>query len=262
MIQILKPTHGHGGDTFRQLLDMWEENGYCKVLPTDHPNCWVGEVGNILLFDFPRLDDRPIPTFKFALFGNTVPFGDAVSPWIFWGRKPRSIEEHRKDPASFRNIESMFLGKVENHLQLNNRTRVRWDNVVELFSMPVRMGEATNTNYPYTQDQYLNFIKRSKFGLCLPGYGPKCNREIEYMAFGTVPIITPGVDITYYNPIVEGEHFIHVERPDELKEKISSISDDEWDRMSKNCIRWYEENCSPKGSYDITMKILNEANVL
>ena len=256
MIRILKPTHGHGGDTFRQLLDMWGENGYCEIVKTNHPNCWVGNVGNILLYDFPRLDDRPIPEFKFALFGNTVPLGDQISPWIFWGRKPRMIEERRKRLSPDRDIESMFLGKVENHVQLHNRSRENWEDVVELFSMPVRLGDATNTNYPYTQEEYLDFVSRSKYGLCLPGYGPKCNREIEYMAFGTVPIMTPGVDVTYYSPLEEGIHYVKVNSPEELKTKISSISNEQWKVMSDNCIKWYNDNCSPKGSFETTMKIL------
>ena len=261
-MNILKPKTGHGGDTFRELIDMWQENGYCEVKHTDSQFCWVGERGDILLYDFPRLDDRDIEPFRVGLFGNTVPDHERCSPWTFWARKPRLLEEHRKDIPKERDIETMFLGKVENHIQLNNRN-VDWSEVIELFSMPIRLGDATNNNYPYTPDQYMSLVKRSKYGLCLPGYGPKCNREIEYMGLGTVPIVTPNVDMTYYDSPIEGEHYIRVESPDKLEEIISSISKEKWRQMSRNCLEWYERNASPKGSFDITMRIIeNEFNYI
>ena len=261
-MKILKPKTGHGGDTFRELLDMWEENGYCEIEETDSNFCWVGERGKVLLYDFPRLDDRKQERFEIGLFGNTVPDCGGCSPWIFWPRKPRVVEEHRKELVETRTIESVFLGKIENDIQLHNRSQCRWDTSVELFSMPKLMHRhASNTNYPYTQEEYLNIIKRSSYGLCLPGYGPKCNREIEYMAFGTVPIITTGVDVSYYDALVEGEHYIRVDTPEEISPKIRSISKEKWRQMSDNCVQWYERNASPKGSFETTVRILkNEFN--
>ena len=261
-MKIMKPKTGHGGDTFRELLDMWQENGYCEVEQTDSQFCWVGERGDILLYDFPRLDDRQIEPFRAGLFGNTIPEHERCSPWIFWARKPRLLEEHRKDIPKERDIKTMFLGKVENHIQLNNRN-VDWSGVIELFSMPIKLGDATNSNYPYTPDQYMSLVKRSKYGLCLPGYGPKCNREIEYMGLGTVPIVTPGVDMTYYDPPIEGEHYVRVDSPDELEGVISEISEEKWRQMSDSCVHWYKRNASPKGSFDTTMRILeNEFNYI
>ena len=239
-MKILKPKTGHGGDTFRELLDMWEENGYCEIEETDSNFCWVGERGKVLLYDFPRLDDRKQERFEIGLFGNTVPDCGGCSPWIFWPRKPRVVEEHRKELVETRTIESVFLGKIENDIQLHNRSQCRWDTSVELFSMPKLMHRhASNTNYPYTQEEYLNIIKKSSYGLCLPGYGPKCNREIEYMAFGTVPIITTGVDVSYYDALVEGEHYIRVDTPEEISPKIRSISKEKWRQMSDNHKRLY-----------------------
>jgi hypothetical protein len=185
-------------------------------------------------------------------------------PWIFWARHPKKLEEHRLRGISSvkKDIESIFLGKVENRKQYNNRMKENWGKYVELFSMPVKLWDNYNLNYPYTQDQYLNYVKRSKYGLCLPGYGPKCNREIEYMGLGTVPVLTPGVDITYFDPPVENEHFIRVSEPWELPEMLQCISDIKWKNMSRNCLDWYNRNCSPKGSYDTTLRILDAGGVL
>ena len=96
----------------------------------------------------------------------------------------------------------------------------------------------------------------------MSGYGPKCNREIELMCMGVVPIITPLVDLTYYNPLTEGKHYIRVDNPYEVKDKIKEITKEHWVEMSNNCIEWYETNCSVEGSFKTTIQILKENNKL
>ena len=128
-MKILKPiSDNHSGDTFRQLLDMWGEHNLCEIIPTPYiPTVWVESVGNILLYDRPILDIMP-RSFKFGLFGNTVPKYGKVSPWIFWGRKPRILEQFRKkDFKSYneRSITSIFIGKVENPIQLQKKNYYR-----------------------------------------------------------------------------------------------------------------------------------------
>jgi len=58
-----------------------------------------------------------------------------------------------------------------------------------------------NMLLPY--EDYLVKLSLSKYGLCLPGVGPKCLRDVEYMGVGTVPIFTPGVSIDYYDVLEE-----------------------------------------------------------
>jgi hypothetical protein len=123
--------------------------------------------------------------------------------------------------------------------------------------MPILLGNVSQ--WPYSQEEYLDKVAHSKFGLCLPGYGPKCNREIEYMGLGVVPIITSGVDLSYHNPWSEGVHYIRVDNPEQIKEKIESISEKEWKYMSSSCLKWYNENCSPVGSFNVTKEIVNNA---
>lgn len=259
-MKILKPEYGHAGDAFRELLDMWEELGLCELAPSDDDFCWIEEKNTIILYDHPRIDDRRVSPFTFGLFGNTIPSHERIKPWIFWARHPKKllkrIEKGLPD-YSERNIQSIFLGKVENNIQLGNRNTHDWSTGIELFSMPILLGNVSH--WPYSQEEYLDKVAHSKFGLCLPGYGPKCNREIEYMGLGVVPIIVPGVDLTYHNPWSEGVHYIRVDNPEQIKEKIESISEKEWKDMSSSCIRWYNENCSPVGSFNVTKEILNNA---
>ena len=157
-MKILKPQHGHNGDTFRELVDLCESEGLCVVENSPDSFCWVDKPGSILLYDHPRIDDRPIPHFEIGLFGNTVPTcsDDRCIPWIFWGRRPRLIEELKKNyrrSYEDRNIKSIFLGKIENNVQLKNRSSYDWSGSIDLFDMPVLLGDV-NT-WPYTQEEYL-----------------------------------------------------------------------------------------------------------
>ena len=122
---ILKPNAGsHCGDTFRELVGIWEELNLCEVKDSPDDFCWINECGDILLYDLPRLDDRHIPKFRHGIFGNTVPMHPNCHPWIFWARSPRRLMEARKTPLlgyADRDIESIFLGKIENDVQNQNR---------------------------------------------------------------------------------------------------------------------------------------------
>jgi hypothetical protein len=101
-------------------------------------------------------------------------------------------------------------------------------------------------------------VKQSKFGLVLPGYGPKCNREIEYLGLGTVPIFTEGCSLDYHNQMVEGVHYLTANNPEDVGDIVQNISENEWNELSANGREWYNVNCSRRGSFDTTKKILEE----
>jgi len=253
-----KQTPEHKGDTSRELLSMWEESGYCEVIDGEVEDVfiWANAPGDVLLYEYDRWDVYPgtPPAWRKALFGGQQhPRGE---PWIYWGRRPKIL--HAKVEQGImryadRTIESLFLGKVENSIQLKNRTFHDWSDSVSFFSMPVQMGDSFN--WKYTQEEYLDFVSKSKFGLCLPGYGPKCNREIEYLALGVVPIMTDGVDTIYNDPLIEGFHYFQVKSPLEIAYTIQNCSKDRWEYMSYNCRQWYEKNCSPRGSFETTQRL-------
>ena len=97
--------------------------------------------------------------------------------------------------------------------------------------------------HKFTQNEYLEKLRNSKYGLCLRGFGSKCHREVELMAFGTVPIVTPEVSISdYADPPIENIHYIKINTPEELKHKISIISENKWNKLSKACYEWYQRN--------------------
>ncbi len=57
-VKILKPTYGHSGDTFRELLDIWSEMNLCEVVESPDGFCWV--------------EVDPLPKSHDTLFGSTL----------------------------------------------------------------------------------------------------------------------------------------------------------------------------------------------
>jgi hypothetical protein len=125
-----------------------------------------------------------------------------------------------------------------------------WSKTVERFSMPV---DSTGAAYPFSQTEYLTAISGARFGLCLAGYGNKCNREIEYMACGTVPLVAPDVDMTHYLVAPkEGVHYFRVTGPEDVTRIVESTSRDTWEAMSNACHQWWRENASCEGMFRLT----------
>jgi hypothetical protein len=111
--------------------------------------------------------------------------------------------------------------------------------------------------YMYGPEEYLLALQGSKYGLCLRGFGPKCNREIELLAMGTVPLVTPGVDITSYaEPLLDGIHVLCVSDPADAKAKMAAISDVQWETMSKAGYSWWKRNASVEGSWARTKSLV------
>jgi len=257
-LRIYRNSQCHKGDTFRELLEMWRESGYCEVIESEDRFCWANEIGDILLYEYARFDFMP-ERWNHALFSNMQMDCENCTPWIFWARHPRKLEREIQigiKPYDKREIESVFLGKVENNIQLKSRVQHDWSSCIESFSMPILIGDSQS--YPYTQEEYLRTVKSSKFGLVLPGYGPKCNREIEYLGLGTVPIYADGCSLDFYNSMKEGVHYLRASSPEEVKDIVDNTSKNEWEILSKTGREWYDTNCSRKGSFNTTQRILED----
>lgn len=261
-IYVGRQTPEHKGDTSRELIDMWEESGYCEIIrgQVDDLFLWANEPNDVLLYEYDRFDVYPGLPEKWnkGLFGGMQSNDPRACPWIYWGRRPRKLEAKIQEGIKSyddRSITSIFLGKIENTVQQGNRTGDNWFGVIEEFCLPTKMGDSFS--WTYTQDEYLDKISYAKFGLCLAGYGPKCNREIEYFGLGVVPIMAPQVDTVYYNKLEEGVHYLRVQHAEEIPDLINAIAKPQWKEMSDAGREWYEQNCSRKGSYQTTETILS-----
>lgn len=252
----------HSGDSFREMARIWAERGYIQLRYTEAtPHCWWGDIGDVLLYDrdTPRWWAAP-PPYALALFGNPAPPGPGPhilrqSMWCYWPRHPIALEAAVKAGKtqrgySARTIPSLFLGKVENGVQLHNRTRHDWSKAVGLFSMPI---DPTGKPYPYSQEEYLEKLCSARFGLSLPGFGQKCHREIEYFACGCVPIVTDGVDMTnFLIPPVEGVHYFRASTPEQVRKIVEETPRIQWTAMSIAGREWWRVYASAEGLFRLT----------
>jgi len=168
--------------------------------------------------------------------------GFEASPWIYWPRRPIFVEalimkgEGLKGYTE-RPIESIFIGNYENAIQQQHRTSQDWSTVISEFHL------TSGSTHKFTPKEYLQKLAQARFGLTLRGYGVKCHREVELMAFGTVPIVTPNVNtIDYLEPLVEGTHYIRANTPSELSNILKTVTPERWQSMSTACKDWYMRN--------------------
>jgi hypothetical protein len=249
---ILEGMHAHVGDSFREMIEVWEERGYVRVKRGDE--CVFCHIGETLLYDRPTfkwLASQNNRVWKKILVGNPEPMENMVA-WSFWPRRPRLVEELVKEEY-VKTARLVFYGKIENQQQRGMRKMHDWSIACDDFSL-VEGDEP----YKYSQEEVLRRMAKSRFGLCLAGYGNKCHREIECMAFGTVPICSPEVDMdNYANPPREGIHYFRAKNPSEAKELSEQTDNGKWQVMSDACKQWWLKNASAEGLWKLTSALID-----
>jgi hypothetical protein len=263
---IIVPTnqtgiHNHSGDSFREMAALWAEKGWASIeFSESTPYVWLNGIGDTLLYDraTPMWLQKTPATYKRALIGNmNASIVPNAKQWSFWPRRPvlleRYIENKTLPSWSDRSKTLVFYGRVENQVQ-HDRRKNELHKACDDFDMPIGSTES----YKYSPEEYLEQLSKAKFGLCLAGYGSKCNREIECMALGTIPVVAPDVDMELYaDPPQEGIHYLRLKTfdPEEASSIIKSIDEHQWTSMSKAAHEWWVQNASAKGLYDLTMRL-------
>jgi hypothetical protein len=255
----------HAGDSFREMIEIWKTKGFVDVV--EDPKAvmiWLDGVGNTLLYDRPTMDwlfAAPPEEQKWdlALFGNPKPYdvGGPAKSWFFWPRSPALVEKFVLERLnakgwSDRGTRCCFHGKIENKIQEKYRVKQDWYTVCDEYSM----ASGAEAPYKLSKPEYLSSLANSKFGLCLAGFGKKCHREVECMAMGCVPVCAPEVDMdNYANPPQENVHYIRAKDPEDAKQRIEVVTEEQWNTMSAACIQWWRENASAEGSWALTQKL-------
>lgn len=259
--QPRKDIYNHANDSFRILPYLYKKhyNDVDVQLKKDTVHCCINS--NIILYDRPTLDwvDDGLKHSNLLLLGNgdindegqeiQKKYNINVIPWIFWTRRPDILEDILDNSKILlyneRTINSIFIGNFENNVQEKYRnTEIKWENVLSEYHC------TKGHNHKFSQEQYLNKLRNSKYGLCIRGYGKKCHREVELMAFGTVPVITKEVNISsYYDPPIENIHYLKADTPEEFNSKINNINEEKWTEMSNACYTWYQNNVYSKNSW-------------
>jgi hypothetical protein len=256
-----KGFHEHVGDSFREMAEIWKERGYVTIENSaDSPYVWWNRIGTTLLYDratFDWLKDTPTLYEKILCGNPDASCTEKGVQWSFWPRKPKLVEELAANPLlswNERSQQMVFYGRIENEVQLQNR----YNKLVKActdFDIPV----GPEAKYKYSPRDYLIALSKSKFGLCLAGFGAKCNREVECMAFGTVPVVAPDVDMKHYaNPPEEGVHYLRLKTfdPEEAKMLLESITEDKWSKMSSSAHEWWKQNASADGLFQLTKRLV------
>lgn len=257
----------HPGDSFREMVRLWEKAGLCRV--KEHISAtmvWWGDVGKdgVLLYDRPNHDWRlAAPAaekeWRFALFGNPKPSSSGkAAPWFFWPRRPELVEAFENMTVlkgwDQRDAGIVFYGKIENKVQ-ERRRGGDWSSACSKWVMA--RGDEPHS---LSQQEYLEALSSARFGLCLAGYGYKCHREIECMAVGCVPICAPDVDMSSYaDPPVEGVHYIRATSPAAASDSVGAMGQAEWEAMSAAGRAWWKKNCSCAGSFALTKSLIDGA---
>ena len=248
--------HNHSNDSFRELIYLWEEHKLVNIKEYDGKYIFFNNINDILLYDRPTLEwlENDI-IYNIGLFGNPIlPINSYLnSLWTFWPRQPKLLQlfitNNTYNTFQQRYIHSIFIGNIENDIQNMYRSNI-WESYIDFF-------ELTYTSiHKYTHNDYLKLLSFSKFGLCLRGFGPKCNRDIEYLALGVVLLITDLDILHYYNKLIENQHYIFINNPQDLL-KLHNISETTWNYMSSSCIEWYNNYASINGSFNTTINIIN-----
>lgn len=246
----------HNNDSFRELLYLVEDQFGDQISVIEDPNtghCWMG---SILLYDRPTTEwcNNEMLKASTIFVGNcnetdlnnmSNHIKKPIKPFIFWPRHPKALENHKNTNIiktfEDRKYNTVFIGNYENSVQQQFRCKNNWEDYIDFYSC------THGFTKKFTQNEYLNKLADSKYGLCLRGYGAKCHREVELMGLGTVPIITPEVDIeSYYDKPIENVHYIRIQNCQDIHKIINSISKEKWHQMSKNCVDWYNRNTHSK----------------
>ncbi len=252
--------HKHVGDGFRELVELWSEAGYIERIFHNGVFCWLGSIGDTLLYDR-RSDDwlqTDVPEAE-KTHKRLVKVEDVIN----WARRPRLVAGTAAITQRKKNL--VFYGHIETarHFRVRSAkaTGIDWSSACDDFAMPV------GSKYQYSQTEYLDRIKDSYYGLCLPGTGARTNREAEYVALGIVPIFVGGSapsktgsqTLCGAQPtpgLKKGIHYLEAATLEEAtaivsqaQTSITAASD--WIKMSAACRAFYEANWSPEASWTI-----------
>lgn len=252
----LKGKFYHKGTGFRQMIDLWERLGKVEVEESPDGYCWLHEPNKILLYDRDTLDWLdPNLEYEVGLFANPNPpnNGKDNRHWIYWGRYPEILENYSRKkniPIINRKIDSCFIGNFENAVQSLNR-RGDWDKVIDLFSCTY------STTHTYTPIEYMDIMRNTKIGLSLVGFGPKCNRDVEILAFGCIPVFTKKHNLNYCFDLKGLEQFTISSEEDFIRLKTDLLSDNKQiTELSALSREIYKNHLSIEGSFQTTLQAL------
>lgn len=208
-----------------------------------HSESSLYRINNIPIWIGDRIDQQTLSGLDKVFCCNYIPRKHKCIPLIYFPYKYDELLSLRT-ASKDRNIEVSWCGS-----QYRKRVRKNYDLVQYCdWSLTVH-----NSNEMIPFEEYIDILKSSRFSLSLPGFGPKCHKDIEAMAVGTVLAFTPGSCHRYFNKLVEGKHYIIVKNEEDIR-RLKEMPNEQWQMMSKNCTKWFNDNIAPEGAYNVIMR--------
>ena len=239
---------------FYNVVLEWYLRDYVNITFGKKGYFWWGKPGEILLMErdlvrdlYDRKLDPPrwegeVP-YKHAFFFNQYHLENSRNhKATYFTYAPEHLEKVRERIGRVgheqRKYATIFAGSIENETQEFFRNKFKgWKDAIEIYSCADRLNK--NESHKYSTDEYLELISLSKFGICFRGNGPKCFREMEYLAMGTPLIVTPGVEVDFPAPLEEGVHYFQASSKEEIKRIAEETSQEQWEKMSRSCWDWF-----------------------
>lgn len=243
--------------------DLFDQTGYTyipifwtNVYITGHNKHLIQQYIDVLpskkYFTVSQHDDAvneklPTGTISFEAGGNKggIPIPLICSP----------LDKSLCAPSGNKDIFCSFVGSII-HGSLRHRLYSMYFRDASFYFSPQ---EWTST---VPQDRFNHFIditKRSHFALCPRGYGLQSFRIYEVLQLGSIPVIVYDKDWFPFNDVLDWKTFsvlIHQNELHLLKEKLSSISDQQINEMLATGKQIYEKYFTLDGTCQQILKIL------
>jgi hypothetical protein len=189
-------------------------------------------------------------------------FHSKIHPWSFFPSKMMKPLIGKEDEIAALPIErhSFFCGKIwkcrgwmSKKLQQENIELVSSD---QAFRNMEKMGKSEGK--PLTDEEFLYKMRTSKYGLVLAGRRShfteaKNRREIDYMMLKKPLLLN--FKPNYYNPMIEGKHYIYFDQNTSFKDLESMYNINE---IAMNGYEWYKNNASKYGIVKTFLQIIRE----
>ena len=247
---------------FNEIITDWEENGLIERIKIDYKGrfcAWVGRIGGLVLE--PSDIGRQSLPYEYALcsqYRKGWENNPKILPWNFFVRNWGDYKKVQDQLPLEKTHKSIFSGTIRS---TNPVKRDIWINSTEIFSYrPARTYNRTNLLYP-TLGDYYKALAQTRFGLCPCGDIGKCQREVETMGVGCIPIFTPGVETSYFVRPTEGVHYIYADNPQEMNDKINSMSEEQQKHLREEGIKFFNDYCSPNGLWNSVLKTIEKYNI-
>jgi len=256
---------------FFKIIKEWERLGLAEI--GERPkqpvyrymrhifSVWVGRVGGLVIDPTTTRITMTTDPFEHALvteYTDVIKKIPNTHPWNFWVRDLDAYDIVRNElPTIDKKIESVFSGTIRG----DQHERFKWKGSTEVFSFRGATHYKKTNRLRNDIVDYYRLLASAKFGLCPVGDQGFCQREIETIGLGTIPVFTPGTEYCYHEPMVEDVHFIYAENPEEMKYKINNMSEEKRQWMVQNGQEYYKRRLSPEGLWSSVLETIDKYNI-